>query len=85
MLRVRFALADRLSAHRQRENIIFISAVCPAHQGVMILRIDDTDVGRNTQSSLDSIFEGLEWLNLSSDEVFSRSPSAWICTGNWRE
>ncbi len=28
----------------------------------MILRIDDTDVERNTQASLDSIFDGLRWL-----------------------
>lgn len=30
----------------------------------MILRIDDTDVERNTQASLDSIFDGLRWLGL---------------------
>ncbi len=30
----------------------------------MILRLDDTDVERNTQASVDSIFEGLKWLNL---------------------
>src|SRR5467141_2602502 len=32
--------------------------------GTMILRIDDTDVARNTQASLDSIFDGLNWLEL---------------------
>jgi len=39
----------------------------------MILRLDDTDVERNTQASVDSIFEGLKWLNLSWDEVYKQS------------
>ncbi len=39
----------------------------------MILRIDDTDVERNTQSSLDSIFEGLKWLELGWYEHYRQS------------
>ncbi len=39
----------------------------------MILRIDDTDVARNTQRSEDSIFEGLKWLDLSWDEQYRQS------------
>ena len=39
----------------------------------MILRIDDTDVERNTQESLDSIFEGLKWLGLNWDEFYRQS------------
>jgi glutamyl-tRNA synthetase len=39
----------------------------------MILRIDDTDVGRNTQESLDSIFDGLKWLDLGWDELHRQS------------
>ncbi len=39
----------------------------------MILRIDDTDVGRNTESSLNSIFEGLRWLDLGWDEEYKQS------------
>ena len=39
----------------------------------MILRIDDTDVERNTQDSLDSIFEGLNWLDLGWDELYRQS------------
>ncbi|HSM78106.1 MAG TPA: glutamate--tRNA ligase [Bryobacteraceae bacterium] len=42
-------------------------------QGTMILRIDDTDVERNTQASLDSIFEGLKWLDLGWDEFYRQS------------
>ena len=39
----------------------------------MILRIDDTDIERNTQASLDSIFDGLEWLDLRWDEFYRQS------------
>ncbi len=39
----------------------------------MILRIDDTDIERNTQASLDSIFEGLHWLGLGWDEQYRQS------------
>lgn len=39
----------------------------------MVLRIDDTDVERNTQTSLDSIYEGLEWLDLGWDEFYRQS------------
>jgi glutamyl-tRNA synthetase len=41
--------------------------------GAMILRIDDTDVDRNTQASLDSIFDGLRWLDLGWDEEYRQS------------
>src|SRR5260370_32979002 len=43
------------------------------NKGTMILRIDDTDVDRNTQASLDSIFEGLTWLDLGWDEEYRQS------------
>ncbi len=39
----------------------------------MVLRIDDTDVERNTQESLDSIFDGLKWLDLGWDELYRQS------------
>jgi glutamyl-tRNA synthetase len=39
----------------------------------MILRLDDTDVGRNTEASVTSIFEGLKWLNLKWDEEYKQS------------
>lgn len=39
----------------------------------MILRIDDTDVERNTDASVNSIFEGLRWLNLDWDEEYKQS------------
>ena len=39
----------------------------------MILRIDDTDVERNTEASLNSIFDGLRWLDLGWDEEYRQS------------
>ena len=39
----------------------------------MVLRIDDTDVDRNTEASLNSIYEGLKWLDLGWDEFYRQS------------
>jgi glutamyl-tRNA synthetase len=39
----------------------------------MILRIDDTDIERNTEESLRSIFDGLAWLGLDWDEQYRQS------------
>ena len=39
----------------------------------MVLRIDDTDVDRNTQASLNSIYEGLNFLDLGWDEFYRQS------------
>ena len=39
----------------------------------MILRLDDTDVERNTEASVSSIFDGLRWLVLSWDEEYKQS------------
>ena len=41
--------------------------------GAMILRLDDTDVVRNTDASVNSIFEGLKWLGLDWDEEYKQS------------
>ena len=41
--------------------------------GTMILRLDDTDVERNTDASVNSIFEGLKWLGLDWDEDYKQS------------
>jgi len=39
----------------------------------MVLRVDDTDVERNTEASLNSIFVGLRWLGLDWDEEYKQS------------
>ena len=37
-------------------------------QGVFILRIEDTDVARSTEESVNAILEGMKWLGLDWDE-----------------
>ena len=39
----------------------------------MVLRLDDTDVERNSDESVQSIFEGLRWLGLCWDEEYKQS------------
>ena len=36
--------------------------------GEFILRIEDTDLERSTQESIDAILESMEWLGLDYDE-----------------
>jgi glutamyl-tRNA synthetase len=43
------------------------------NHGTMVLRLDDTDVERNTEASVQSIFEGLRWLGLDWDEEYKQS------------
>src|SRR5690349_11961489 len=38
------------------------------HGGKFILRIDDTDAGRNVESALQPILHGLKWLGVDWDE-----------------
>jgi glutamyl-tRNA synthetase len=84
--RVRFAPSPTGFLHvGSARTFIFNWLYARHHGGTMILRLDDTDVERNTQSSVDSIFEGLKWLNLSWDEDYKQSEridlhrkTAWI-------
>jgi glutamyl-tRNA synthetase len=74
MLRVRFAPSPTGYLHiGSARTFIFNWLYARRNQGTMILRIDDTDVERNTQESLDSIMGGLEWLDLSWDEFYRQS------------
>src|SRR5881409_2548346 len=38
------------------------------HGGKFVLRIEDTDIKRNTEEAMAAIYEGLEWLDLNWDE-----------------
>jgi glutamyl-tRNA synthetase len=38
------------------------------HGGKFVLRIEDTDIKRNTEEAMAAIYEGLEWLGLDWDE-----------------
>ena len=84
MLRVRFAPSPTGYLHiGSARTFIFNWLYARHNRGTMILRIDDTDVDRNTQASLDSIFDGLKWLDLDWDELYA-SPSAATCIARWR-
>lgn len=74
MPRVRFAPSPTGFLHiGSARTFIFNWLYARHNNGTMILRIDDTDVDRNTQASLDSIFDGLNWLELGWDELYRQS------------
>jgi glutamyl-tRNA synthetase len=74
MLRVRFAPSPTGYLHIGSARTFIFNWLYARHNGgTMILRIDDTDIERNTQQSLDSIFEGLAWLDLGWDEFYRQS------------
>ena len=62
------------------------------HDGIFLLRVEDTDKERSTDASTQAIYRGLEWLGLNFDgEVISQSANAvrhahvahtMLCTGN---
>ncbi len=74
MTRVRFAPSPTGYLHIGGARTFIFNWLYARHQGgVMVLRIDDTDVERNTQTSLDSIYDGLRWLELGWDELYRQS------------
>ncbi len=74
MVRVRFAPSPTGYLHiGSARTFIFNWLFARRHGGTMILRLDDTDVERNTQQSVDSIFDGLRWLALQWDEYYRQS------------
>jgi glutamyl-tRNA synthetase len=74
MLRVRFAPSPTGYLHiGSARTFIFNWLYARRNGGQMILRIDDTDLERNTEQSLRSIFDGLAWLGLDWDEQYRQS------------
>ncbi|HWR15747.1 MAG TPA: glutamate--tRNA ligase [Terriglobales bacterium] len=74
MLRVRFAPSPTGFLHvGSARTFIFNWLYARRNGGTMILRLDDTDLERNTEASVNSIFEGLKWLGLSWDEEYKQS------------
>ena len=74
MPRVRFAPSPTGFLHiGSARTYIFNWLFARHNHGTMILRIDDTDIDRNSDASLTSIFEGLSWLNLDWDEQYRQS------------
>src|ERR1019366_3214296 len=74
MLRVRFAPSPTGFLHVGSARTFIFNWLYARHNGgAMVLRLDDTDAGRNTDASVQSIFEGLGWLGLSWDEQYKQS------------
>jgi glutamyl-tRNA synthetase len=72
--RVRFAPSPTGFLHvGSARTFIFNWLFARHNQGTMVLRLDDTDVERNTEASVQSIFEGLRWLGLDWDEEYKQS------------
>src|SRR5882762_7481 len=72
--RVRFAPSPTGFLHVGSARTFIFNWLYARHNGgTMILRLDDTDVGRNTEASVNSIFEGLKWLDLGWDEEYKQS------------
>ncbi|MBZ5681493.1 MAG: glutamate--tRNA ligase [Acidobacteriia bacterium] len=72
--RVRFAPSPTGFLHVGSARTFIFNWLYARHNGgTMILRLDDTDVERNTDASVQSIFEGLTWLSLSWDEDYKQS------------
>ncbi|HYI86204.1 MAG TPA: glutamate--tRNA ligase family protein, partial [Burkholderiales bacterium] len=47
---------------------LFSWAYARRHGGAFILRVEDTDLERSTQESVDAILDGMQWLGIDWDE-----------------
>jgi glutamyl-tRNA synthetase len=74
MIRVRSAPSPTGYLHiGSARTFIFNWLYASKQRGTMVLRIDDTDTDRNAEASLQSIYGGLRWLDLSWDEFYRQS------------
>lgn len=68
-LRVRFAPSPTGYLHiGGARTALFNYLLARKEQGTFVLRIEDTDVARSTQASVDAILQAMDWLGLSYDE-----------------
>ena len=68
-LKVRFAPSPTGFLHvGGARTALFNFLLAKQQKGNFLLRIEDTDVERSTQESVDAILQGMEWLGLSHDE-----------------
>jgi glutamyl-tRNA synthetase len=73
-IRVRFAPSPTGFLHVGSARTFIFNWLYARHNGgTMVFRLDDTDVERNTEASVQSIFEGLRWLGLNWDEDYKQS------------
>ncbi|AJC50406.1 glutamate--tRNA ligase [Coxiella endosymbiont of Amblyomma americanum] len=69
IIRTRFAPSPTGYLHiGGARTALFCWLFAKQHQGVFILRIEDTDVKRSTQNSTDAILDSLQWLNIGWKE-----------------
>src|SRR6476619_1957525 len=67
--RVRFAPSPTGFLHIGGARTALFNWLYARHTGgTFVLRIEDTDVARNTQEAIDVILDGLRWLGLDWDE-----------------
>ncbi len=75
-VRVRFAPAPTGLLHiGNARTALFNFLFARRHRGTFILRIEDTDVDRSTDASMDRIVEDLQWLGISWEEGPDRGGS----------
>lgn len=69
MVRTRFAPSPTGYLHiGGARTALFSWAFARRHGGKFVLRIEDTDLERSTQASVDAILDGMRWLGLDWDE-----------------
>ncbi|MGA2168967.1 MAG: glutamate--tRNA ligase [Terracidiphilus sp.] len=72
--RVRFAPSPTGYLHVGGARTFIFNWLYARHNhGTLVLRLDDTDLERNTEASVQSIFSGLRWLGLDWDEEYKQS------------
>ncbi|MBM3844918.1 MAG: glutamate--tRNA ligase [Verrucomicrobia bacterium] len=82
-VRVRFAPSPTGFLHIGGARTALFNWLYARHTGgVFILRIEDTDVARNTQEAVDVILDGLRWLGLDWDEGPITSNATGPCKGD---
>jgi len=68
-LRTRFAPSPTGDLHiGSARTALYCWLYARKNQGTFILRIEDTDLERSTQTSVQAILDGMDWLNLNYDE-----------------
>jgi glutamyl-tRNA synthetase len=82
-VRVRFAPSPSGYLHIGGARTALFNWLYARHTGgTFILRIEDTDVARNTQEAVDVILQGLRWLGLAWDEGPLTSDATGPCKGD---
>jgi glutamyl-tRNA synthetase len=69
MVKTRFAPSPTGNLHiGGARTALFSYLYAKSNNGVMVLRIEDTDIGRSKQEYVDDILQGLAWLGIAWDE-----------------